>query len=120
LALALRGTPATINSISAHRAGAPHCVSGRCRHTEVFDLEEFLDAVFRALAAEDALLHAVERRHLGRDDTFVDVDDAVFEPTTSNCGKWEAIQTLPLASLQRVVAWIWQIMRPIVFLLILL
>src|SRR5271166_5099726 len=49
-------------------------------HAEVFDLEEFLDAVFRAFAADAAFLHAAERRDLGRDDALVDADDAVFEP----------------------------------------
>src|SRR5829696_8065207 len=46
---------------------------------EVFDLEELLDAVFRALAADAAFLHAAERGNLGRDDALVDADDAVFE-----------------------------------------
>jgi hypothetical protein len=48
-------------------------------HAEVFDFEEFLDAVFRAFAADAAFLHAAERRDLGRDDALVDADDAVFE-----------------------------------------
>jgi hypothetical protein len=48
-------------------------------HAEVFDFEESLDAVFRTFAADAALLHAAERRDLGRDDAFVDTDDAVFE-----------------------------------------
>src|ERR1700730_2701370 len=48
-------------------------------HAEVFDLEEFLDAVFRAFAADAAFLHAAKRRDLGRDDALVDADDAVFE-----------------------------------------
>src|ERR1700694_5741156 len=48
-------------------------------HAEVFDLEEFLDAVFRAFAADAAFLHAAEGRDLGRDDALVDADDAVFE-----------------------------------------
>ena len=48
-------------------------------HAEVFDFEEFLDAVFRTFAADAALLHAAERRGLDRDDAFVDADDAVFE-----------------------------------------
>ena len=48
-------------------------------HAEVFDFEEFLDAVFGALAADAALLHPAERGDLGRDDAFVDADDAVFE-----------------------------------------
>src|SRR5206468_11577887 len=48
-------------------------------HAEVFDLEEFLNAVFRAFAADAAFLHAAERRDLGRDDALVDADDAVFE-----------------------------------------
>ena len=30
--------------------------------------------------ADAAFLHAAERRYLGRDDTFVEADDAVFEP----------------------------------------
>src|SRR6266478_3540412 len=48
-------------------------------HAEVFDLEEFLDAVFRAFAADAALLHAAKGGDLGRDDALVDADDAVFE-----------------------------------------
>src|SRR5215472_15830673 len=48
-------------------------------HAEVFDLEIVLDAVFRPLAADAAFLHAAERRDFGRDDAFVDTDDAVFQ-----------------------------------------
>jgi hypothetical protein len=48
-------------------------------HAEVFDFEEFLDAVFRAFAADAAFLHAAEGGDLGRDDALVDADDAVFE-----------------------------------------
>src|ERR1700680_1181627 len=48
-------------------------------HAQVFDLEELLDAVVRALAADAALLHAAERGDLGRDDALVDAADAVFE-----------------------------------------
>src|SRR5215210_2578577 len=46
---------------------------------EVFDFEKFLDAVFRAFAADAAFLHAAERRDFGRDYALVDADDAVFE-----------------------------------------
>jgi hypothetical protein len=46
-------------------------------HAEVFDFEEFLDAVFR-LRGDAAFLHAAERGDLGRDDALVDADDAVF------------------------------------------
>ena len=52
-------------------------------HAEVFDFEEFLDAVFRAPVnprwADAAFVHAAEGGDLGRDDAFVDADDAVFE-----------------------------------------
>src|SRR5689334_13659713 len=48
-------------------------------HAEVLDFEEFLDAVFRAFPADAAFLHAAERGDFGRDDAFVDADDAVFE-----------------------------------------
>jgi len=49
-------------------------------HAEVFDFEEFLDAVFRAFAADGpAFLSCRRRGDLGRDDAFVDADDAVFE-----------------------------------------
>ena len=48
-------------------------------HAEVFDFEEFLDAVFRAFAADAAFLHAAKGGDLGRDDALVDADDAVFE-----------------------------------------
>src|SRR5260370_436317 len=46
---------------------------------EVFDLEELVDAVMRALAADAAFLHAAERGDLGRDDALVNADDAVFQ-----------------------------------------
>src|SRR5262249_50363878 len=36
-------------------------------HAQILDLEEVLDAVFRALAADAGFLDAAERRHLGRD-----------------------------------------------------
>src|ERR1700739_5157268 len=48
-------------------------------HAEVFDFEEFLDAVFRAFAADATFFHAAEGGDLGRDDALVDADDAVFE-----------------------------------------
>src|SRR6476659_8494102 len=48
-------------------------------HAEAFDFEEFLDAVFRAFAADAAFLHAAEGGDLGRDDPLIDADDAVFE-----------------------------------------
>ena len=47
---------------------------------QVFDLDEFLDAVFRAFAADAALLHAAKRHDLSLYDGFVDADNAVFEP----------------------------------------
>jgi hypothetical protein len=40
-------------------------------HAEVFDLEELLDAVLRAFAADAAFLRAAEGRDLGRDDALV-------------------------------------------------
>src|SRR4029077_7432210 len=48
-------------------------------HAEILHLEELLDAVFRALAADAAFLDAAEGGDLGRDDALVDADDAVFE-----------------------------------------
>ena len=51
-------------------------------HQHVFDLDEFLDAVVRTFAAEARLLHATERRQLGRDGAGVDADHAVLEPLT--------------------------------------
>ena len=69
-----------MNSISVHRAVALiRRLAVDAAHAEVFDLEELLDAVFRAFAADAAFLHAAERRDLGRDDALVDADDAVFE-----------------------------------------
>src|SRR5688572_30324922 len=47
---------------------------------EVLDLEVLLDAVLGPLAAETALLHAAERRHLGRDEAGVDAHHAALEP----------------------------------------
>src|SRR5437763_3327006 len=62
-------------------SGEPDPVSSAvdAAHAQVLHLEEVLDAVFRALAADAAFLHAAEWRDLGRDDAFVDPDDAVFE-----------------------------------------
>src|SRR5215813_12682053 len=48
-------------------------------HAQVFDLQEVLDAVLRAFAAEAGFLHAAEGRHLGGDDARVDADDAVLD-----------------------------------------
>jgi hypothetical protein len=48
-------------------------------HAEIFDLEEVIDAVFRAFAADAGFLDATEGRDLGRDDAGVDADNAVFE-----------------------------------------
>src|SRR6266852_6578763 len=55
------------------------CSALDAAHAEVFDFEEFLDAVFRAFAADAAFPHAAEGGDLGRDDALVDADDAVFE-----------------------------------------
>src|SRR6516162_7094675 len=64
----------------ARRIHRQNALAVDAAHAEVFDLEEFLDAVFRAFAADAAFLHAAKRGDLGRDDAFVDADDAVFEP----------------------------------------
>src|SRR5688500_349531 len=48
-------------------------------HAQVFDLEEFLDAVLGAFAADSRFLHAAEGRDLVGDDPDVDADDAVLE-----------------------------------------
>jgi hypothetical protein len=53
------------------QAGSRDALAVDAAHAEVFDLEEFLDAVYRALAADAAFLHAAERRDLGRDDALV-------------------------------------------------
>src|ERR1700731_479086 len=57
----------------------PVSSAGDAAQAQILDLEVVLDAVFRALAADAAFLHATERRDLGRDDALVDADDAVFE-----------------------------------------
>ena len=41
-------------------------------HAEIFDLEGFFDAVFRAFAADAAILHTVEGGDLGRDYALVE------------------------------------------------
>src|SRR5690606_21976238 len=48
-------------------------------HAEILHFEIILDAVFRALAAVAAFLHAAERRHFGRADALVGADEAVFQ-----------------------------------------
>src|SRR3546814_4377905 len=45
-------------------------------HAEVLHLEEFLDAVLGALAADAGFLHAAEGRDLGGDEAGVDADHA--------------------------------------------
>src|SRR6516162_5359387 len=64
----------------ARRIHRQNALAVDAAHAEVFDLEEFLDAVFRPFAADAAFLHAAKRGDLGRDDALVDADDAVFEP----------------------------------------
>src|SRR5207253_2566338 len=46
---------------------------------EIFDLDELLDPVLRAFSSQARFLHAAEGRHLGRDDSRVDTDDAGLE-----------------------------------------
>ena len=71
----------------ARRIHRQNALAGDAAHAEVFDLEEFLDAVFyfeplgdAPDAADAAFLHAAERGDLGRDDALVDADNALFEP----------------------------------------
>ena len=64
----------------ARRIHRQNALAVDAAHAEVFDLEEFLDAVFRAFAADAAFLHAAKRGDLGRDDALVDADNALFEP----------------------------------------
>src|SRR3990172_10244373 len=64
---------------SARRIKFPAGRSRSDAHAEVLDLEELVDAVLRALAAEAGLLHAAERRLSGRDQAGVDPDDAGLE-----------------------------------------
>src|SRR6056297_2568847 len=47
--------------------------------TDVFHLEEFVDAVMAAFAAQPRLLDPAERCDLGRDDAGIDPDDPVFQ-----------------------------------------
>jgi hypothetical protein len=49
-------------------------------HAEVFDLEELLDAVFRAPVDYQMGPRRDLASRFGRDDALVDTDDAVFEP----------------------------------------
>src|SRR6201997_4991363 len=67
------------SNLGGPRCGGGHASAVDTAHAEVFDFEEFLDAVFRAFAADAAFLHAAEGGDLGRDDAFIDADDAVFE-----------------------------------------
>ena len=48
-------------------------------HQHVFELDELLDAMARAFAADAGFLHAPERRELARNRAGVDADHAVFE-----------------------------------------
>src|SRR6476469_2451634 len=48
-------------------------------HAQVLGLEPFVDAVLRSFPADARLLHAAERRDLGRDDAGVDAEDAVLQ-----------------------------------------
>ena len=70
-------SPSLETSMSPCRRPEPLAVDAA--QAEVFDLEELLDAVFGALAADAAFLHAAEGGDFGRDDALVDADNAVFE-----------------------------------------
>src|SRR6266852_8698880 len=54
-------------------------LGGDAAETEVFDFDEFVDAVFGAFAAEAGFFDAAERGDFGGDEAAVDADDAVFE-----------------------------------------
>src|SRR5579863_5191020 len=48
-------------------------------HHHVFDLDIFLDAVMRALAAKTGFLDAAERRYFGGDQAAIDANHAGFQ-----------------------------------------
>ena len=83
------------------RTGARPCVLPvDAAHAEIFDLEEFLDAVFRAFAADAALLHAAKGRDLGRDDAsaFSTAFMSISGPTTASGSKPSATLHSPRRS----------------------
>src|SRR6266436_10344430 len=68
----LSGSPGEAESLALHVL--KRALRSLDSNAQVFDLEEFLDAIFGSFAAEARLLHAAERRHLGRDDARIDAD----------------------------------------------
>src|SRR5258708_519806 len=54
-------------------------LGGDAAEAEVFDFDEFVDAVFGAFAAEAGFFYAAEGGDFRGDDSGVDADDAVFE-----------------------------------------
>src|SRR3569833_960016 len=61
-------TQSTVSTRRSHPAEA-----------DVLAIQIFVEPIVRALRTEAALLDAAERRDLGRDQTFIDPDHAVFE-----------------------------------------
>src|SRR6478736_4065233 len=53
--------------------------SGDAAEANVFDLHEFLDAIFRAFAAETGEFYAAEGGFRRRDQAGIDADHAVFQ-----------------------------------------
>src|SRR6266852_5146477 len=54
-------------------------LGGDAAEAQVFDFDEFVDAVFGAFAAEAGFFYAAERSDFGGDEAAIDADDAVFE-----------------------------------------
>jgi hypothetical protein len=59
------------------------CLPVDAPHAEIFDIKELLDAVFRAFAADAALLNTAERRDLGRDDALIDTAMPYSSPSAT-------------------------------------
>src|SRR3546814_6525296 len=75
----------TLRSAAQQRVskGEARAVSGsNPAHAEVLHLEEFLDAVLGALAADAGFLDAAEGGHLGGDEAGVDADHAADRKST--------------------------------------
>ena len=54
-------------------------LGGDAAEAHIFDFDEFVDAVFGALAAEAGFLYAAEGSDFRGDKAAIDADDAVFE-----------------------------------------
>src|SRR5262245_4353861 len=80
-ASAARAAAAFSSSLLTERSTDASRASRLCQsaHQHVFEFGELVHAVARPFASDARFLDAAKRRHLGRDDPFIDPDNAVLQ-----------------------------------------